>query len=125
MLTVTIKNQFESAVKLYDYSGDCANVHGHTYNIAVTFFNSDESSDMVVDYAEAKTWVEKAISPLDHRFINEIKPFDKTSPTTENITKWLYQQIDNLTTTNVEILNLTLSENDFFSVTYAPNSKNT
>lgn len=125
MLTVTIKDQFESAVKLYDYSGDCANVHGHTYSIAVTFFNLDEASDMVVDYFEAKAWVEKAISPLDHKFINDVQPFDTKNPTTENIAKWLYQQINLFTTNNVAILNVTLSENDSFSVTYAPNTKNT
>lgn len=125
MLTVTIKNQFESAVKLYDYDGDCANVHGHTYSISATFYNLDENSDMVVDYFEAKTWVEKAIAPLDHNFINNVEPFDTVSPTTENIAKWLYKQINVLTTTNITVLNITLSENDSFSVTYAPNSKNT
>ena len=125
MLTVTIKDQFESAVKLYNYSGSCANVHGHTYRIAVTFFNTDQSADMVVDYYEAKNWVEQAIAPLDHKFINELKPFDKVSPTTENIAKWLYQTITHLTTKNIEVLTITLSENDHFSVTYAPNNKNT
>ena len=125
MLTVTIKDQFESAVKLYNYSGSCANVHGHTYRIAVTFYNTDQSADMVVDYYEAKTWVEQAIAPLDHKFINELKPFDKVSPTTENIAKWLYEEIHNVIQTNIKILKIKLSENDNFSVTYAPNNKNT
>lgn len=125
MLTVTIKDQFESAVKLYHYSGSCANVHGHTYRVAVTFHNNDQSSDMVVDYYDAKTWVEKVIALLDHKFINEIKPFDELNPTTENIAQWLHQEISHLVTKNIEVQKIELSENDHFSVTYAPNNKNT
>ncbi|MEE2770439.1 MAG: 6-carboxytetrahydropterin synthase [Pseudomonadota bacterium] len=125
MLTVTIKNQFESAVKLYGYEGDCANIHGHTYQVSVSFYNIDTKADMVVDYYEAKTWVEKAIAPLDHRFINEVKPFDKRNPTTENIAKWLFEQINKLTTKDVNISDVTLSENNAFSVKYAPDLKNT
>lgn len=124
MLTVTIKDQFESAVKLYNYKGNCANVHGHTYNIAVTLYNVNQSSEMVVDYYEAKNWVSEAINALDHKYINEIKPFDVINPTTENIAKWLFQQIELLTTNDVKIKNITLSENDAFSVSYAPNIKN-
>lgn len=125
MLTVTIKGQFESAVKLYNYSGRCATVHGHTYRVAVTFYNNDQSSDMVVDYYDAKTWVENAIAPLDHQLINEIKPFDETSPTTENIAKWLHQKISHQVTKNIAVQKIVISENDNFSVTYETNNKNT
>ena len=123
MLTVTIHNQFEAAVKLYNYDGKCGNIHGHTYKVSVVFYNDDHNADMVVDYFDAKRWVENAISTLDHGYINEIKPFDKINPTTENVCKWLFQCITD-TANPVKVLKITLAENESFCVSYEPNIKN-
>ena len=30
---------------------------------------------------------------LDHRFLNELKPFEKINPTAENICIWIYDQL--------------------------------
>lgn len=124
MLTVTIKDTFESAVKLYHYDGPCANTHGHTYQLKVVFTNTDANADMVVDYYVATQWIQSVIKPLDHTFINEVPPFDHINPTTENITKWLYDSLQNIAKPPVRVMSVTLSENHRFSATYAPNFKN-
>ena len=33
---------------------------------------------------------------LEHRHLNDIKPFDKINPTAENVSKWIYKELSKL-----------------------------
>ena len=122
MIKVTIKHSFQSAVYLRDYEGPCANLHGHTYQVAVTFSNKSHTTDMVIDFYEAKSIVKSVTDRIDYKHINDIKPFDTINPTTENICQWLYNELNKIIPNNIIIPAITLAENDSFFVTYEPNN---
>ena len=124
MIKVTIKHTFQSAVYLRNYDGPCSNLHGHTYQLSVTFSNQSPNVDMVIDFYHAKSLVKEITDRLDYKHINEVKPFDKINPTTENICHWLYTELVKIIPENNTITALTLAENDAFFVTYEPNHKN-
>jgi 6-pyruvoyltetrahydropterin/6-carboxytetrahydropterin synthase len=48
---------------------------------------------MVMDFGDLKRATSRALEPLDHSFINEIKPFDQIEPSAENIAAFLYEEI--------------------------------
>lgn len=82
---------FDSAHQLRNYSGPCANLHGHTYRLQVIVKGAVQKSGMVIDFTEIKNSVnKKVLSKLDHTFINKIIK----QPTAENIAIWIWNQLE-------------------------------
>jgi 6-pyruvoyltetrahydropterin/6-carboxytetrahydropterin synthase len=46
-----------------------------------------------VDFLDVKQLMGGAIEYLDHRFINDLEPFDKINPSAENIAKYFYDRL--------------------------------
>ncbi len=71
-----------------DYESKCTQLHGHNWVITI-FCRSRElnANGMVVDFTEIKRKIKE---PLDHKFLNEVLPFN---PTAENIARWCTEQI--------------------------------
>lgn len=81
---------FDSAHKLNDYFGACANLHGHTYELHVTVTGNAFDNGMVIDFKDLKQIVkENVISKLDHSFLNDIV----VQPTAENLAIWIWGQL--------------------------------
>lgn len=124
MIKVTIKHAFQAAVSLRNYDGPCAQLHGHTYKVSATFSAIKTTNDMVIDFYEAKKWIEETVKPLDYSHINTVKPFDRINPTSENICYWIYQNLQEKIPNSIAIHSVTLAENDTCHVTYEPDAKN-
>lgn len=81
---------FDSAHRLSNYDGPCANLHGHTYKLQVVMKGEVKPNGMVVDFAFVKKVVkEHVISRLDHTFLNELIE----QPTAENIATWMWNTL--------------------------------
>jgi 6-pyruvoyltetrahydropterin/6-carboxytetrahydropterin synthase len=88
MITKTFR--FESAHKLNNYHGKCANLHGHSYALHVSVKGAVDSNGFVMDFCKLKDIVnKKVVSKLDHTFLNEIV----RQPTAENLAKWAWNQL--------------------------------
>lgn len=75
---------FEAAHKLPNHKGKCANLHGHSYELAVTItggiISSGSSEGMIMDFADLSEVVEKEIiSKWDHKFLNDVVDFPPTA----------------------------------------------
>jgi 6-pyruvoyltetrahydropterin/6-carboxytetrahydropterin synthase len=77
MITISKMFKFDTAHRLYKYSGKCANIHGHTYKMEV-FVNSDRDINrktentypgFVIDFGELKDDVNMLVNDLDHSLI--------------------------------------------------------
>lgn len=68
-MTVTRREEFETAHILPGYNGPCGNLHGHSYKIEVTVEGPQDTNHfgMVVDFKDLKTAI-KAVVP-DHKFV--------------------------------------------------------
>ena len=94
MFEVSVEETFAAGHSLRNYKGKCENVHGHNYRIRVTMEGARLNSiGLLVDFVELKRVMRKTIEYLDHKFINDIPPFDVENPSAENIAKFFYQQI--------------------------------
>lgn len=83
---------FDAAHHLYDYLGPCANVHGHTYKLEVTFEGYTNQMGLVTDFKKLKEFLELNITGiLDHQDINEV--LSNINPTAENIIWWMWDTI--------------------------------
>ena len=70
----------------------CKNMHGHTYRLRVCIQGQpDPVLGWLMDFKDLKDIVGHTIDQLDHKLINDIPGLD--NPTAENITIWIWQQI--------------------------------
>ena len=70
MTKVTKTVKFDAAHILTNHAGLCKNLHGHTYRVDVTVAQTDESSDMVIDFKDLKRIAAETICDrFDHAFI--------------------------------------------------------
>jgi len=72
------------------------NGHGHNYVVEVTVEGeADPLTGMVFDLRELKQVLhEEVIEPMDHRFLNrEVPPFDRITPTTENVAIEIWKRL--------------------------------
>ena len=62
-----------------------------------------DSTGLLVDFLEVKRLI-GAVRYLDHRFINDLPPFDEINPSAENMAKYFYDRVnEGLTTMPVRI----------------------
>ena len=90
-ISVTKRYTFEAGHNLIDYDGKCANLHGHSYKLEVTF-SSDKGLNkqgMVIDFNAVDDIVKPIVNRYDHSYLNDF--FDQ--PTAENMALGIYDEI--------------------------------
>jgi 6-pyruvoyltetrahydropterin/6-carboxytetrahydropterin synthase len=95
MFEVSVEKTFAAGHALRGYKGKCENVHGHNYKVRVTLTGAQlDSTGLLFDFVEVKHRMDAIIERLDHRFINDIPPFDQLNPSAENLARYFYQELD-------------------------------
>ena len=123
MFEVTVQQTFSAGHALRNYRGKCENVHGHNYRIEVTAQGEQlDSIGLLVDFVELKRVMKEVIEYLDHRFINDLEPFDKVNPSAENIAKYFYDRISAGLSTEapIRLAQVKVWETDTSSAVYRP-----
>ncbi|MDT8370799.1 MAG: 6-carboxytetrahydropterin synthase QueD [Gammaproteobacteria bacterium] len=119
--TLKILADFASAHTLRDYPGDCSRMHGHNWKLEVEVTATAlNDHGMGMDFKTIKTATRELAKTLDHRYLNDISPFDVINPTAENIAQYFYQKLS--TTLNNDIATVsgvTLWETDRACVRYS------
>jgi len=118
--TLKVVSDFASAHTLRDYPGACSRMHGHNWKVeAEVIANKLNNVGMGIDFKTIKQAVKELTDTLDHRYLNEIEPFDSINPTAENIAAWLYQGLsEKLNNEHIQVSALTLWETERACVRY-------
>lgn len=94
MFRIKISSNFSAAHQLTNYKGRCEKLHGHNWKVYAEISCAKlDSTGMVMDFHEFKQYLNKIISVLDHKYLNDIKPFKITNPTSENIAKYIFDSL--------------------------------
>ncbi len=94
MYEVRVTAKFSSAHNLRNYKGKCENLHGHTWKVEVCLCGKKLNEDgFLCDFTEIKKQLNACLERYDHKYINEITPFDKLNPTAENLSCIIYQEL--------------------------------
>jgi len=101
MYEATIETHFSSAHRLRHYSGECERLHGHNWNVQVSIASEKLNGlGMVVDFKELKGKTNALIGKFDHQYLNEVPPFTELNPTTENIAKYIFDELSRIINTD-------------------------
>lgn len=120
MYELSIETNFSAAHQLRGYGGKCERLHGHNWrvNVYVTAEKLNEIG-LAIDFHELKKIAEEIISPLDHSCLNDLFPFTEINPSSENIAKWIYDNIKKkISGRNIQISMVTVWESETTSATY-------
>jgi 6-pyruvoyltetrahydropterin/6-carboxytetrahydropterin synthase len=120
MFRLTITTSFASAHNLINYQGECENLHGHNWKVEVSIEARElDHAGLAIDFKILKAETNKLLKSLDHKYLNEIPPFNDLSPSSENIAKFLFYELrKRLDTDNIKVSEITVWESDFASASY-------
>lgn len=120
MFEVAKEIMISSTHRVREHKGGCENIHGHNWKIQV-FVQAKELNEMgmVVDFKVLKNEMNNIIMPLDHKDINEIKPFDVINPTSENLSKYIFDEMSKkLNDERMRVSKVVVFETDSSKATY-------
>jgi 6-pyruvoyltetrahydropterin/6-carboxytetrahydropterin synthase len=124
MFEVSVEQTFAAGHALRNYRGACENVHGHNFKIQVTIEGQElDQTGMLVDFLDVKQSMRDVIARLDHRFLNDVPPFDVKNPSAENIAEYFYEELTSGLMSNpvpVRVREVKVWETDIQSATYRP-----
>jgi len=94
MFEVSVEETFAAGHALRGYRGKCENVHGHNYRVrAIVAGEALDAAGLLVDFVDLKQILRAIIENLDHRFLNDVPPFDTMNPTAENMAQYFHQEM--------------------------------
>ncbi len=121
MYELSVKDHFDAAHSLRGYPGECAQLHGHTWDIEVTVEGETlDDIEILYDFKQLKADLAAVLEPLDHGFLNEVAPFDVLSPTAENMARVLYELLEARVGDAVRVKEVTVWESPIARITYRP-----
>ncbi|MDB2592081.1 6-carboxytetrahydropterin synthase [Gammaproteobacteria bacterium] len=100
MFSLTIQSGFCAARHLPLIKGPCANPHGHTFEVTAKFKSSQLNDDIVIDYNQLKTIVDRFVHKFDHKDLNQLDAFKDFQPSNERILMVIFEQISGALPTN-------------------------
>lgn len=118
---LTVRTNFSSAHSLRNYKGKCENIHGHNYGVEVVVEGDSltQDTELLMDFSDLKKILKEVMAKIDHCNLNEIVPFDTINPSSENLSRYLWQQIKpHLANYPVRLYSVTVSEKEEQSATY-------
>ncbi len=119
MFEVSVEQTFAAGHALRNYHGKCENVHGHNFRVRVSVEGEQlDETGMLVDFVELKRAITGVIEYLDHRFINDLPPFDKLNPSAENIARYFHERVSERL--GIRIAEVRVWETDTSAAAYRP-----
>ncbi len=94
MYQISVEQHFDAAHFLRGYQGKCEALHGHRFRVVVKI-ESPVVNDigLAYDFVELKQHLGGIISRFDHTCLNDVPPFDKINPSSENIATTIYNEL--------------------------------
>jgi 6-pyruvoyltetrahydropterin/6-carboxytetrahydropterin synthase len=112
--------RFEAAHHLTSYRGAAEPVHGHSWRVEAVLETAGlDAEGMAYDFVAVQGALRELAARLDHRDVNSVPPFDRTSPTTERIAAWFFEGLAQRLP-GAPLAEVTLWEGPDCSATYRP-----
>ena len=119
MYYLTVEDWFSSAHQLREYQGKCENLHGHNWKVELEVSGEEVGSlGMLMDFGDLKRILKKIMDKLDHKFLNEIEPFDKINPTSELLAKYIAESAQKELPEEVGVFQVTVWESEKCRASY-------
>jgi 6-pyruvoyltetrahydropterin/6-carboxytetrahydropterin synthase len=94
MYELKVVSEFAAAHKLRGYDGECEKLHGHNWRVeAVVTADALDPVGLAVDFKDLKKWLNGILDGLDHLYLNELEPFQSENPSSENLARFIFCEL--------------------------------
>jgi 6-pyruvoyltetrahydropterin/6-carboxytetrahydropterin synthase len=120
MYRLKVITSFAAAHNLNNYQGECENLHGHNWRVEVSVTASElDKAGLCIDFKILKSEAKELLGRLDHKYLNELECFAGDSPSSENISKFIFTELSKkINNDNVKVEMITVWESDFACASY-------
>jgi len=116
-----IQADFSAAHQLREYKGKCERLHGHNWRVDLRLAGDCLNAEgLLLDFTEAKRILGEVLERFDHRYLNEIEPFDRLQPSSENIARTIAEAVADRFPAGVRVVSVTAWESDRCAATFSP-----
>lgn len=113
MYSLTVRATFSAAHRLREYEGNCERLHGHNWRVEVTVESPTlDSRGIALDFRGIKAALNDLLSRFDHRFLNDVPPFDGMNPSSENLARHLFEEMGKSVPAPARVARVTVWESD-------------
>ncbi|MBW8874561.1 MAG: 6-carboxytetrahydropterin synthase [Acidobacteria bacterium] len=115
-----VGSRFEAAHHLTSYKGSPEPAHGHSWRVEAALETAElDAEGMAYDFVAVQAALRELVSGVDHRDLNTVPPFDRTSPTTERLAAWFFSALREKLP-GAPLVEVTVWEGPDCSATYRP-----
>ncbi|MEW6669494.1 MAG: 6-carboxytetrahydropterin synthase QueD [Thermodesulfobacteriota bacterium] len=120
MFELKVISHLAAAHQLKDLGGPCERLHGHNWKIEVCVRGENlEQNGLLIDFKALKQAADQVLQEMDHRFLNELQPFQDRSPSSENIAQHVFRSLARrLNGDRVKVWSVTAWESETACATY-------
>jgi 6-pyruvoyltetrahydropterin/6-carboxytetrahydropterin synthase len=120
MFELTVSSHFSGAHRLRSLHGKCEELHGHNWKVEASVTSSKLNPEgIVIDFNLFKQKLERILKTLDHTYLNDLPYFSKKEPSSENIAKYIFDQLKKeLKDHSIRLHKVTTWESETASATY-------
>ena len=117
---LTVKSSFCAAHALRHYKGKCERLHGHNYGVEVVVEGErlSEDTELLMDFGDLKSLLKNVLEEFDHAHLNELAPFAKHNPSSENLARYIWKGVAAGLPEGVRMVSATVAEKDIQAATY-------
>jgi 6-pyruvoyltetrahydropterin/6-carboxytetrahydropterin synthase len=119
---ISVEEHFDAAHALRGYKGKCEALHGHRFKVVAKIEASAlDDIGLAYDFTGLKAHLNGVIARFDHVNLNDIPPFDKINPSSENIASTVYKELKSrLAGDKVALTAVEVWESPQTGVSYSP-----
>ncbi len=122
MYQIFIEQHFDAAHFLRGYHGKCEALHGHRFQVVVKI-DSHQLNDIGIayDFVDLKRHLGDILAKFDHTCLNDVLPFNKMNPSSENLATTIYDELrPKLAGAPVSLSSVEVWESPQTGVSYTP-----
>jgi 6-pyruvoyltetrahydropterin/6-carboxytetrahydropterin synthase len=121
MYELTVRDHFDAAHSLTGYPGECAGLHGHTWDVEVTVAGEMlDDVGIVYDFKRLKEDLAAVLAPYDHVCLDDVAPFDAINATAENLSRVVYERMATAIPGSIRVVEIAVWESPVAKVVYRP-----
>jgi len=91
----SVETSFSAAHQLCDTAHKTTGrLHGHNFVVTASVASQTlDACNLAVDFRVLKEALDALVQPWDHRFLNELPPFEGQSPSLEYLAQWIFNAL--------------------------------
>ncbi len=117
---VGVRGGFSAAHHHGGAAESCRRLHGHNYRVEAAVAAATLENGMVIDFGLVRQRLEAALAGWDHRILNEVEDFAGAEPTTEEISRLLFNRLAEGISPPASLVKVTVWETGDCWASYGP-----